>query len=65
MLTQKQIYAYALLTPRSLSPRYEYIEGGDFRDTLNLYANRVSTMGVAATPQDLQPSGDDRTQSCL
>lgn len=25
----------------------------------------MSTMGVAATPQELQPSGDDRTQSWL
>jgi hypothetical protein len=24
----------AILIPRSLSPPYEYIEGGDFRDTL-------------------------------
>lgn len=24
----------AILTPRSQSPPYEYIEGGDFRDTL-------------------------------
>jgi hypothetical protein len=25
----------------------------------------MSMTDVAATPQDLQPSGDDRTQSCL
>jgi len=29
----------AILIPRSLSPPYEYIEGGDFRDTLNNNSN--------------------------
>ncbi|HEY9779639.1 MAG TPA: hypothetical protein V6D09_05830 [Leptolyngbyaceae cyanobacterium] len=34
MLRKKSILD-AILTPRSLSPPYEYIEDGDFRDWLN------------------------------
>ncbi|AVH66816.1 hypothetical protein NPM_5370 [Nostoc sp. 'Peltigera membranacea cyanobiont' N6] len=34
-LLRKKSIPDVILIPRSQSPPYEYIEGGDFRDTLN------------------------------
>jgi hypothetical protein len=52
-LPSKNFLPDAILIPRSQSPPYEYIEGGDFRDTLKVLSAEVPSSKFRVKNQEI------------